>query len=78
MSLNFQVKYDKNLAKLLQDAEMLGLGWLGDGETIKLMTLLNIIVLCANAPPPVVSIVDCTSHMSDRGKKYATCIMDQF
>ncbi len=68
----------KNISKLLQDAEKFGLGWLGDGATIKLMPLLNILVLCVSAPPTVVSIVDCTSHMSDGGKKDATYIMEQF
>ncbi len=29
-------------------------------------------------PPTIVSIVDCTSHMSDGEKKDATYIMDQF
>ncbi len=57
---------------------MFGLGWLGIGVTIKWMRLLNILVLCSNAPPTVVSIVDCTSHMSDGGRKDATYIMEQF
>ncbi len=70
--------YDKNISKLLQDAEVFGLRWLGDGATIKWMPLLNILVLCGSAPPTVVSIVDCTTHMSDGGKKDATYIMEQF
>ncbi len=69
MSLNFQETYDKNISKLLQDAEVFGLGWLGDGATIKCMPLLNILVLCGPAPSTVVSIVDCTLHMSDGRKK---------
>ena len=55
-----------------------GFWWLGDGATIKRMPLLNILVLCGNAPPTVVSIIDCTTHMSDGGKKDATYIMEQF
>ncbi len=54
------------------------LGWLEEEATIKHMPLLNILVLCRNAPPTVVSIVDCTTHMSDGGKKDATYIMGQF
>ncbi len=69
---------DKNISKLLQDAEVFGLRWLEDGATIKLIPLLNTLVLCGNAPPTVVSIVDCTSYMSDGGKKDATYVMDQF
>ncbi len=60
--------YDKNISKLLQDAAVFGLGLLGDGAMIKRMPLLNILVLCGNAPPIVVSIVGCTSHMIDRGR----------
>ncbi len=57
---------------------MFGLRWLGDGATIKRMPLLTILVLCGNTPPTVVSIIDCTTHMSDGGKKDATYIMEQF
>ncbi len=78
MILNYQVTDDKNFSKLLQDEEVFGLRWLGDGATIKQMPLLNILVLCSNAPPTVVSIIECTSHMSDRGKKNTTNIMEQF
>ncbi len=78
MSLNFQVTYDKNIVKLIQDVEVIDLGWLGDGATIKQMPLLNIIVLRDNTPPTEVSILDCSSHMSDREKKDVICIMDQF
>ncbi len=42
------------------------------------MPLLNILVLCRNDPPKVVSIVDCTSYMIGGGKQGATHIMAQF
>ncbi len=70
--------YNKNIAKLLQNAEVFGLGWLGDGATIKQMPLLNIFVLCGIISPTVVSIVNCTSLMSDEGKKDAPNIMTNF
>ncbi len=81
LSVNFQVTYDKDISKLLkllQDAEVFGLRWLGDGAMMKRMPLLKILALCGNAPPTKVSIVDCTMHMSDGGKKDATYIMEQF
>ncbi len=78
MSLNLQVTYNKNISKLLQDAEVFGLGWLGDGATIKWMPLLNIFVLCRNIPPTVVSIVDCTSHMSDGERKIEHILKTNF
>ncbi len=70
--------YNKNIAKLLQNAEVFGLGWLGDGATIKRMPLLNILVLCGNTPPTVVSIIDCTTHMSDGEKQDLPYIMEKF
>ena len=78
MNLNFQVTSNKSISKLLQDAEVFGLGWLGDGATIKQMPLLNILVLCVSAPPTVVSIVDCTKHISDGGQKNATYMIEKF
>ncbi len=33
------------------------------------MPLLNVLVLCRNTPPTVVSIVDCTTHMIMEGRK---------
>ncbi len=40
--------YYKNIANVLQDSEMFGLGWLGDGATIKQTPLINILVMCGN------------------------------
>ncbi len=57
---------------------VLGLRGLGDRVAIKQMPLLKIPFLCGNASPTVVSIINCTSQMSDGGKKDATNIMDQF
>ncbi len=74
----FRFFMTKNISKLLQDTEVFGLGWLGDGATIKWTPLLNILLLCGNAPPTVMSIVDCKSHMSDWENKDATYIMGQF
>ncbi len=69
---------DKKHLKLVEDTEVFGLKWLGDGTTMKQMPLLNILVLCGNAPPTFMTIVDCTSHLSDGGTKDATYIMDRF
>ncbi len=56
LSLNFQVTYAKNIAKLLQNVEEFGPGTLGNGATLTQMPLLNILVLFMIAPPT--SIVD--------------------
>ncbi len=55
---------------------MFGLGQLGDGETIKQIPPLNMLVLCGIVPP-IVFIIYCNSHTSDGGKKDATYIIDQ-
>ncbi len=62
LSSKFQVTYKETISKLLQDAEVFGLGWLGDGATIKQMPFLNILVLSGNTPPTVDSVVDGSAH----------------
>ncbi len=44
-----------------------GFGWLGDGSTICCMPLLNMMVMCGDVNPIVVSICDSTNHMSEGG-----------
>ncbi len=61
---------------LLQDAEVFGLGWIGNKISVKQMPLLNIIFFCGNSPSTVVSIVDCTSHMSDGENNDAIYFME--
>ncbi len=68
LSLNFQATYEKNVAAILKDAYVFGLSWLGDGTTIKRTPLLNMLVMCGNSPPTVMSIFNCTEHMSTGGK----------
>ncbi len=48
---------------------MFGLGWLGDGATMKRMRLLNMLVMCAGDAHVVVSVCDCADHMVDRERK---------
>ncbi len=55
-----------------------GLGWLGNGATIQHMPLLNMMVMCGNSSPVVVSICDCTARMSEGSKKDATYIAEMF
>ena len=57
---------------------MFGLSWLGDGATIKKMPLINMLVMCGDKPPAVISICDCTGHMVEGGKKDAEFIMNFF
>ncbi len=74
LHLNFQAAYENNLAAILKDANVFGLSWLGNGATIKQTSLMNMLVMCGNSPQTVMSIFDCTEHMSTGGK----FIMKQF
>ncbi len=42
------------------------------------MSLINMLVMCGDKPPAVISIFDCTGHMVDGGKKDAEFIMNFF
>ncbi len=74
LGLNFQRKYFHNKTKLLKSSDVFGLGFLGNGATVKRMPLMNIIALYADTPPITISIHDCTKHMQEGGKKDATYV----
>ena len=54
---------------LMKDARTFGIAWLGDRATIKHMPLLNMLALCGEEPPVVISIFDCSDHMSEGGER---------
>ncbi len=62
LEVNFNTVYERNKQKILRKAKVFGLGWLGDGATIKQMPLLNMLVMCGGEAPVVVSVCDCTDH----------------
>ncbi len=74
LDLSFQTKYFDNKTNLLKSADVFGLGFLGDGATLKKMPLMKIIASCVDTPPITMSIHDCTKHMQEGGKKDATYI----
>lgn len=51
---------------------------MGDGATIKRMALVNVLAMCADVPLIVISINECTGHMSRGGRKDATYISTMF
>ncbi len=71
LDINFRYAYDVNKTAIMTKAALFGLSWLGDGATIKKMPLINMLVMCGDKPPAVISICDCTSHMVGGGKKDA-------
>ncbi len=78
LDINFQSVYDTNKASILTNASLLGLSWLGDGVTIIKIPLINMLAMCGNKPPAVISICNCTGHMINSGKKDAENIMNFF
>jgi hypothetical protein len=69
LDLNFQSKYFDNKTNLLKSAGVFGLGFLGNGATVKRMPLMNIIALGGDTLPITISIHDCTKHMQEGGRK---------
>ena len=78
LQLNYENTYHCNKMTIMKDARTFGIAWLGDGATIKHMPLLNMLALCGEEPPVVISIFDCSDHMSEGGKKDAQYIGQLF
>ncbi len=53
--------------ELMKDARNFGVAWLGDGVTIKRMPLLNMLALCREEPPDMISIFKSSNHMLEGG-----------
>ena len=51
------------------EADIFGLLFLGDGDTISRCPLLNIMASGGNMSVAVLEIVDCQGHLSDGNKK---------
>ena len=78
LNLNFETTYQANKAVLLKEASVFGLGFMGDGATIKRTPFMNILCFCGSASPTTISIEDCTRHIEDGGKKDAPYIASLF
>lgn len=75
---NYQFYNEQNKSILLKEAKVFGITWMGDGATIKRMALVNVLAMCADVPPIMISIKECTGHMSRDGKKDAVYISKMF
>jgi hypothetical protein len=78
LDLNFQTTYKSNKEKLLKEARVFGLAFLGDGATIKRMPLMNVLAMTATVSPMTIAIQDCSSHMEEGGKKDAVYVASLF
>ena len=78
LNKNYKTYKEQNKTLLLKEARVFGIAWMGDGATIARMPLVNVLAMCAAVPPVVISINDCTGHMSKGGKKDASYISKMF
>ena len=67
----FENHTKNQLEKLLNEAEIYGLHFQGDGATIKETPLLNILTGCLYLPVSVQNIVDCIGHITGGHNKDA-------
>ena len=68
----------RNLSMIKKEAAIFGLLFLGDGATISICTLLNILWSAKKIPVVVLEIVDCQGHLSCGNKKDASFICNRF
>ena len=78
LDLNYETTYKSNKEKLLKEARVFGLAFLGDGATIKRMPLMNVLAMTATVSPMTIEIQDCSSHMEEGGKKDAVYVASLF
>jgi hypothetical protein len=74
LDLNYESTYKSIKDKLLKEASVFGLSFLGDGTTIKRMPLMNVLAMSATVPPVTIAITDCSAHMEEGGKKDAVYV----
>lgn len=74
----YKERVKTNHDKLISNANMFGLGVLGDGATIKKRPLFNVLATAMYMPPTVLAVHDCSEHLSKGGKKDAEYIAKVF
>ncbi len=77
LDLNYETKYKSNKDKLLKEASVFSLAFLGDGTTIKRMPLMNVLSMTATVSTMTIAIQDCSSHTEEGGKKDAVYVCVQ-
>ena len=68
----------RNLILIKKESDIYGLLFLGNGATISIITLLNILVSGNNLPVAVLDLVDFQGHLADGGEKNGTFICNIF
>ena len=75
---NYHTTMAANRTLLLQNPNVWGISWMGDGATVKRMPFMNCLGMSGDSPPIVVGVSDCTEHMADGGKKDAPYIAQMY
>jgi hypothetical protein len=78
LTVNYDVYMKRIQESLLNEADVYGLSYFGDGATVKKMPLINILASGVHDPAAILEIVDCTSHLEGGGKKDAEYISNLF
>jgi hypothetical protein len=78
LDLNYDLYKRNHHVVLMQDAEVYGIAFYGDGATVKKVPLLNALASCVYNTAICLEIVDCSGHMEEGGKKDAKYIAGQF
>ena len=78
LDLNYENYMTQNMEKIMQDIDIYGVCFYGDGATVKRMPLINVLASGAHLPVFVLEIVECTKHLEKGGKKDAPYIASLF
>ena len=69
---------ERNLSLTRKESDIFELLFLGDGDTIYIIPILNILVSGKNLPVSVLELVDLQGHLEDGGKKDGSFICTRF
>lgn len=78
LDLNYQLYKEQMMENATKDADVYGITFFGDAATVKKAPLINILVSSVYLPAGCLSIVDCSGHLQNDGRKDASYISDLF
>ena len=76
LDLLYETSFKEMMTTLLLEVDVFGLKIYGHGATIKSVPLINILAAEPNNPFALLDIVDCTTHLQNKGKKDALYIAE--
>ena len=78
LDLTFEKHLQKDFSDLMVDADVFGLGFFGDAETIKKSPLVNVLATGHHVSAMVVEVIDCTDRLLEGEKKDGPFIANLF